>query len=64
MSTCISYQFACFYKRRLLEFERQFSSHSLASDLDLTFVVKSNKCVVAKLYLRCFNCRSDLILIS
>ena len=32
---------------RLLEVERQCSSHRLALDLDIAFVVKSNKCVVA-----------------
>ena len=44
MSTCISYQLACFYMTRLLEVERQFSSHILASDLYIAFVVENNKC--------------------
>ena len=59
----ISYQFACFYTTRLLEVERKCSSHSLASGLDITFLVESNSCVVASYIsvVLSFGCSLDIL---
>ena len=57
------YQFGCFYTTRLHEVERQCSPHSLASDLDITFLVESNKFVVASniSVVLSFRCSLDIL---
>ena len=50
-------------RQNLLEIERQCSLHSFASDLDVAFVVESNKCVVAS-YISAvlsFGCSLDIL---